>query len=274
MTKKLVWATDIHFDCAHHEKKMSFLRSVEREKPDFLLLTGDISTSRVLESDLRLFEIHLNEISTIFVLGNHDYYHDSINNIRKRTAEFHNNIGPGKATYALTRYHIPLSDKTALVGHDGWYDGIYANWFRSHVVLADYQLIQELSFRSCPTPDLRYNTIQKQARIAAEHVRLGIVSAIDAGFKNIYVMTHVPPFRENSVYEGKISDDDWMPHFSSAIMGDELIQQAAENPDVEFTVLCGHSHGEATHRELPNLVCHTGKAKYKLPRIAGIFEVP
>lgn len=273
MGKKIVWATDVHFDHAHHEKKMAFLRRIEGEKPDFLFLTGDNSSGNLLEAHIRLFELHLPEVQTFFVLGNHDFYNGSIADVRNLMLKSYSSVGPGKATYAISKPFFAISESTALVGHDGWYDGLYANWFSSQVDMCDYYIIQELNNNSCPVREMRYNFIQKLARQAADHINLGVNAAINSGFKNIYIITHIPPFRENAVYEGKISDDDWMPHFSSAIMGDELIQLAAENINVEFTVLCGHSHGQATHRELPNLVCHTGKARYKVPAIADIFKV-
>jgi len=43
------------------------------------------------------------------------------------------------------------------------------------------------------------------------------------------------------MHKNKISTDDWLPYFSSKIMGDVLMQVAQENPQVEFLVLCGHT---------------------------------
>lgn len=33
---------------------------------------------------------------------------------------------------------------------------------------------------------------------------------------------HVPPFREASWHQGRISDDDWLPHFTCKAVGDVL----------------------------------------------------
>jgi Icc protein len=272
MHKKLVWATDIHFDHAHPLKQKSFLRKVLDENPDFLLLTGDISQAMFVAAHLSYIQKALPNTQTFFVLGNHDFYKGSIALVRREILEKFSDVGNGKAIYCLARPYFEIDTKTALVGHDGWYDGVYADWFKSKLIMADYHVIDELKDSQCPLPELRYAKLVELAKEAALHVQHGVNKAVEAGYNTVYVLTHVPPFPQNSVYDGKMSDDTWMPHFSSGYMGDTLIQLAAENPSVEFIVLCGHSHGEATHKEFPNLICYTGKAKYKVPSIAKVFE--
>lgn len=269
---KIAWATDIHFDHAHPLKQKNFLRKVQEASPDFLLLTGDISNGHFADQHISFIQTFLPKIQTYFVLGNHDYYGSSIAKVRQKMIGAFSATGEGKATYALTQPYFHMSKDVALVGHDGWYDGIYANWFKSKLIMADYQVIDDLKDYQCPTPELRYAKLVELAKEGAAHVYHGANKAVEDGYNLVYIITHVPPFPQNSVYDGKMSDDTWMPHFSSGHMGDTLIQLAAENPNVEFVVLCGHSHGEATHKELPNLICHTGKAKYKEPRLANIFE--
>lgn len=77
--------------------------------------------------------------------------------------------------------------------------------------------------------------------------------------------THVPPFRENSVYCGKISNDVWMPCFSSKILGDKLLDLSENYKNINFKVYCGHSHGNAIHQPRLNLTSTTGYAKYEFP---------
>ncbi len=55
----------------------------------------------------------------------------------------------------------------------------------------------------------------------------------------------MPPFKEACLHKGEISGDDWLPYFSSKVIGDVLTEVAQENPSVEFLVLCGHTHSEA-----------------------------
>lgn len=84
------------------------------------------------------------------------------------------------------------------------------------------------------------------------------------------VLTHVPPFKEACLHEGEISGDDWLPYFSSKVMGDVLITIAQQYPEIEFLVLCGHTHSEANVC-YGNLTIEVGKAEYCLPEIQKII---
>lgn len=44
-----------------------------------------------------------------------------------------------------------------------------------------------------------------------------------AWFPNLLLVTHVPPFKEACWHEGRISDDDFLPHFTSQAVGDVLL---------------------------------------------------
>jgi len=259
---------------ADAEALETFFRSIKKENPDALVITGDISESQYLNGHLDLFETVFKDIPTYFVLGNHDYYNSSIENVRVNMRQNYNVADNGKAFWLPNKPFVKLTSNTALIGHDGWYDGQYANWFKSRLVMEDYTVIQELSAKSCPLSQLRYDKLQELAIEASNHVEYGMRAAISAGFKSLYVATHVPPFKENSTYAGRMSNDTWMPHFSSGHMGDAILQVAAEFPDVSIVTMCGHSHGKVSHRAMHNLICHTGGARYRAPSIAGIFEVP
>jgi len=167
---------------------------------------------------------------------------------------------------------IPLTEETALIGHDGWYDGQYANWFTSRVDLNDYLVIRELAVAACPVKKLRFVKLNELARESVDYIRQKLLEAFE-NFNHVFVATHVSPFRENSVYAGKVSNDDWMPHFSSKHMGDMLLETTENYPNKSITVLCGHSHGKADNQIAPNLRCITGSAKYRYPKINQVFEL-
>src|SRR3990167_7985566 len=90
--------------------------------------------------------------------------------------------------------------------------------------------------------------------------------------KKIIVLTHVPPFKEVSLHEGKISSDDWLPYFSSKVIGDVLATVVQQNPQIEFLVLCGHTHSPANVC-YGNLAVEVGKAEYCRPEIQKIILV-
>ena len=100
-----------------------------------------------------------------------------------------------------------------------------------------------------------------------------LVQALAHDPKKIIVLTHVPPFKEACQHEGKISDDNWLPYFSSKIMGDVLMRTAQENPSINFLVLCGHTHSEAFFQPLENLTIKAGKAQYYQPEVQEIISI-
>lgn len=271
----LVWTTDTHLNFLSLEKIQAFCRSIKECNPDVVVLTGDISESPLLFHHLLVLEKELEPAPVFFVCGNHDYYHSSIKEIRETLisrCSFPEKGNLCKGAYWLgSSGVVSLTNSIALVGHDGWYDGGYANYFKSRLDMNDYYLIQELTHVASPTPELRFNSIKELAKESAEYIRTQLLEAFKQGFTTVYVATHVPPFRENAIHKGKQSDDDWMPHFSSKIMGDMLLEVAENNPDKNITVLCGHSHGSAFHKPLPNLQSHTGEAQYKFPKVNKTF---
>ena len=61
--------------------------------------------------------------------------------------------------------------------------------------------------------------------------------------------------------------------FSSKVMGDVLMDTAQANLDIEFLVLCGHTHGEAEFLALDNLTVRAGGAEYYRPVIQAQFHL-
>lgn len=278
-TFKLLWTTDIHLDHCHEQKIRAFCRRMKDAEPDAIVITGDISNAGQIVTHLGFMDLLLeNQCPIFFVLGNHDYYNGLIASVREEMRqrftydETSKMILEPRLGWLASSGVVPLTEDTALVGHDGWYDGQYANWFASNVLLNDYFLIGELSDRACPVRELRFAKINELAKDGAEYVRKNAEKAFET-FDHVFVATHVSPFRENSTYNGKISDDNWMPHFSSKAMGDMLFSLAHRHPEKRLTVLCGHSHGSADVQHLPNLRCLTGPARYKYPSICKVFEL-
>jgi len=279
MTFNLVHATDIHLNFCKEDRIRIFCDQILEKEPDALVITGDISEAPTVVDHLAIISLLLDKSFPIFfVLGNHDYYNGSITEVRetiKRLFTYTEEMKIDKAprlAWLGSSGIIPLTDNVALVGADGWYDGQYANWFTSKVMLNDYLVIRELNDRSCPVHQLKFEKINELSKNSAEYVRANTEKAFK-DFNHIFVATHVAPFRESAVYQGKISNDDWMPHFSSKAMGDVLYKLAEANPDKKITVLCGHSHGEADVTLLPNLRAVTGGAKYYLPSPGKVFSL-
>src|SRR5262249_54833064 len=149
------------------------------------------------------------------------------------------------------------------VGHDGWADARLGNYERSLVMMNDYRLIEE--FAGMSKQD-RWPLLIAEAEAAAFHVRRVLPQALER-FPRVALVTHVPPFREACWHQGRISDDEWLPHFSSHTMGDAILTVMRNYPQKNLTVLCGHTHGRGEARPAPNVLVLTGGAEYGAPEI-------
>lgn len=277
---KLLHITDPHLNFSSAETIQRWCANIISHKPNAIVITGDIAESHILVDHLDALETSLGKTFPIFfVLGNHDFYRGSISAVQatmKRLYTYENstslNLEP-ELGWLDSSGVIRLTEKCALIGAGGWWDGGYANWFKSQLDMNDYYLIKELSGPVIQNRQERFDKLQLLSAESADYVRRQLQAAFDAGYKTVYVATHVPPFKESSVYNGKISDDTWLPHFSSKKMGEALTQVCLANPDKQATVLCGHTHGTSTYLALKNLTVLCGAAEYGNPGIANIINI-
>ena len=256
---RLAWATDIHLDFARPEVYSAFLDSLASDDCDAVLITGDIGEAGTWKRHVAAIETRAAK-PVWFVLGNHDYYRSSIAGVR---------AGARDKGWLPGRGVVLLSEETALVGHDGWADGRLGDYVGSRVMLNDYLLIADLV---SPSRFVRQARMRELADEAAAHFRHWIPAAAQRR-RRILVATHVPPFRDACWHEGRISDDEWLPHFSCAAVGDALLDAADTYPEHEFTVLCGHTHGSGYVRMRPNLEVFTGGAEYGDPIVQRVLAV-
>ncbi|KKN04201.1 hypothetical protein LCGC14_1099930 [marine sediment metagenome] len=265
---ELCWANDLHLDHAHHEKISYFARKVNERETNVVLLGGDISNGVTIIPHLEYLSKVWVGKQIYFVLGNHDYYGSSFtevwSNVDKCVLE-HSNLhwldGNGP---------IKLSDKTALVGNGLWCDWKAGSKEKSSIWINDYTLIEDLRFEGAPYNTIAFMSTWEKvgfyARLHANQLMDDFDKALEQGFKNIIVLTHVPPFHEGSFFDGKVQDDDWATHFVCWIAGVKLKERVIKHKDVQVTVLCGHTHGFCEVDILPNLHVINGKAKYNHPR--------
>jgi predicted phosphohydrolase len=263
---RLAWLTDVHLNFLKAWQLSSFCAEVVDASPDAVVLTGDLSEAPQLLGHLRLLEEHWSR-PIYFVLGNHDYYRSSIASVRTDVVEL---TSKSKQLHWLqTSGVIRLSEHTVLVGHDGWADGRAGDYAHSNVMLNDYLLIRELVD---PPSGTVLRQLQVLAAEAADHLRQVVPQALEMA-PHVVVAIHVPPFAEACWHEGKISDDHWLPHFTCVAAGEVLLELMRTRPDRQMTVLCGHTHSGGTYQPLPNLVVHTGGAKYGQPALQRVLDL-
>lgn len=269
---QLFWATDIHLNFLSGDENLILLKGICKKIPagDALVITGDIAEAPSVGIHMENWKktLEAKGIKFYFVCGNHDFYHGSIKSVREELTE----VLPGN--WLGSAGVVKLTETTSLIGHDGWYDGLYDNWFKSRVDMNDYYCITELGPVFCAKREEKFRKIQELAQEAGDHVyKHGVQAFADPACEELYIATHVPPWREAAVHMGKPSDPDWMPHFSSKRMGDAILDLAKKYPDKKITVLCGHTHSQGVCNPASNVVCYTGYAKYHYPNLGKTFII-
>lgn len=263
------WLTDIHLNFIDDVARQKFYQEIATTKCDGVLISGDIAEAPSLSPILSEMVNYINK-PIYFVLGNHDYYKGQINEVRD-------------AVTSLTKEHDKLfwlsvsgiqklDNDTLLIGQDGWADGRLGDYQNTRVVLNDSRMIADLFQEKVLGKYQLLEKMQKLADADALKLQNDLKQAVSLIPKKIIVLTHVPPFKEACLHEGKISSDDWLPYFSSKVIGDVLTTAAKQNPKIEFLVLCGHTHSAANNC-YGNLAIEVGKAEYCRPEIQKIILV-
>jgi Icc protein len=263
---KLAWCTDIHLDFLEDDQITAFGSRIAREGADAVLLTGDISVAPVLGPQLARL-VSSWKVPCYFVLGNHDYYGASIEVVRHGA----------RAMAAIDRRLIwlpnagvvRLNETTALVGVDGWADGRIGDPEGTPIVLNDHLRIADLLQ---PSRAKLLEVVRALGDAEAVALRRVLGEAL-APCDHVIVATHVPPFRESSTHEGKISGDDWLPWMTCHAVGEALREIARAHPDRRITVLAGHTHDRCSVQIEPNLLVRTGHVEYGAPRVEAVLEL-
>jgi len=265
---KLAWLSDLHLEFVHPRIYGKFVQELQDSKADAFLLGGDIGTSSTVCEYLENLAADLRR-PIYFVLGNHDYYGNSVRYVEGRVDEIH------RREYNLEwlsrgSYVLPGSSEViGLIGEGGWADGRNGDVANSKVSVADSSKITDLV---CTSMSDRLAKMQELADSAAFYLEGRLISAFRTANKGI-MLAHVPPFVESCWHEGELSNDSFLPFFSSKAMGDVLVKTMKRFPQKELLVLCGHTHSPGEAQILPNLRVLTAESCYGQPQIQQIFDL-
>jgi len=261
---KLAWLTDTHLNFLKTVDKQQFYQTLEKADADAVLITGDIAEAPSVCETLTELSQAINK-PIYFVLGNHDYYFGSVDVVRKNIISL---CEKNKKLVWLGKPEVVhLNKDTILIGQDGWADGRYGDFDQSTIKINDNRLIAELLQAKLASKSALRNEMQRLADIDALTLQLVIYNSIKLHPKKIIIATHIPPFPEASLHEDHISSNDWFPYFASKTMGDVIANAAKKYSDVNFLVLCGHTHIAKTIQLSNNLQIRTGSAEYTDLRI-------
>jgi len=264
--KTIAWSTDLHLDHVELQTTHAFFHELVRLNPDALLLGGDIAVAETVEAHLRQLDTMV-PFPVYFVLGNHDYYYGSIQDVRLRM----------RSLSRVSRHMrwlpeigvVPLTQRTGLIGCDGWGDGRLGDFENSDVRLNDYVYINDLAALDRAS---LFNAIRQLGQDSANLLRRVLPEALRL-FEHIFILMHVPPFAEACWHQGRRGDAKWLPHYTCGAVGEVIMAAARDNMYHHFTVLCGHTHGYADVHLLPNLQIKTGGAEYGQPRVQEVIQI-
>jgi 3',5'-cyclic-AMP phosphodiesterase len=266
MVQRVGWLTDIHLDFLKPEQETRFFETLRAAEVDVWLIGGDIAEAPTVCATLRRIAQTLQK-PIYFVLGNHDYYKGSIGQVRADVRRLCAEIP--SLIYLSDTASVALTPQVRLIGHDGWADLQYGDFKKSSVWMRDYIEIEGLQGLK------KIGLLPRMmafAQEAADHCQRVLPDALQQA-SNLLVLTHVPPFQEACWHEGKISDWEWLPHFTCQALGKILWAAMQAHPAQRMTVLCGHTHGSGRADILPNLRVITGGAEYGSPMIQKIFTL-
>lgn len=265
---KLTWLTDIHLNFIDDVARQKFYQEIVNTGCDGVLISGDIAEAPCLTDILKEMASQIKR-PIYFILGNHDYYRAQVNAVREAMTTL---TKSEKSLYWLPASGIQqLNKNTILIGQDGWADGRLGDYQNSRVVLNDSRMIADLFQEKIIGKFQLLEKMQQLADADAACLQNDLKAAVSLRPKKIIVLTHVPPFKESCMHQGKISNDDWLPYFSSKVIGDVLMQTAEENPSIKFLVFCGHTHSKSNFQPLNNLTVKAGKAEYYQPEVQKII---
>ena len=271
--KSLTWLTDLHLEFCSHRTRNQLYQSINQAAGEIVVITGDLSAGpHRLAQYTELAEQIRKPV--YFVLGNHDRYGTTFANaeavVERVTTLFSHMVRLDGSQV------IPLNKSVALVGVDGWADGLGGEGPATKARINDFYQI--LDFATEPEPQV-FRQMKERARKYSQALKPSLIKALKQ-YQTTIIATHVPPYEGAAWHEGSPSSPAYQPFFSSPTMGNMIKAAAAEHPEKTVLVLCGHTHSPGIYRD-GNILVLTAGARYGFPditktihldRLGSIFE--
>jgi len=290
--KEIIWLSDIHLNLLPNNGVATFVEIIKKRSSDAIWISGDIAEADSVVDFLSIMESEFKQPIN-FVLGNHDYYLGFFNEVRSKIRKLCSESG--RLCWLNDSDVVEVTNEVGLIGHDSWADGRFGDYKNSELLLNDYFVIWDFNlfvrkvasgkqsfpgriknilshFTSTEAKQSRLLKMQTLAEEAVQHLEKHLSDALKK-YKQVFFLTHVPPFREACWHQGKISDDKGLPHFSCKLVGDTLIHIMKQHPNRHLTVLCGHTHYQAEAKILDNLQVFAAQAEYGIPELQKIFKL-
>lgn len=264
---KLTWLSDLHLDRVPEGKRKVFYGQLRKEDFDAVLITGDISDARHLAAHLRELARACGSRKVHFVLGNHDFFGSSLDEVDRAVAAVCRD--EGNLRHLGQGEVVRLSETTALIGHRGWADG-RAGWgSNSKLRNPDQFAIEDLRNLS---KKAFFEKMAELGRASARYFREVLPYSMTC-YEHVIVATHVPPFKGAAYYDGKPCGRHHLPHYTNISAGAAIKAIAGSFRRSRVTVLCGHTHSSAALEVTENVNVQTVHARPGNPAIQSTFDL-
>lgn len=266
MSKKFFWMSDIHLNFLRNAQIIDWARWMGTVAKNVgcqgIIISGDISEGPDTCQHLRLLSQNI-KLPIWFVAGNHDVWRIDRTTIQNAFKELRA-TEPNIMWLGGDAEIVKLSEQTALIGTDGWYDCQAGDWKNSDLWMRDWDFCHDflpLNNYIAPIIGLCKQFAAKEIAYMSDQINKALLT----GAKNIIVVTHIPPFETASRHRGKPGDPAALPYYCAPSMGEMLLSKANKNPDRNFVVYCGHTHDKFELDVSPNLKVCVCAAEYGCP---------
>lgn len=253
---KYLWFTDTHLDKVTPWTLSRFIFHIVKENPTGIFLTGDISNGTLTIKHLQLLATCI-KCPIYFVLGNHDYHLSSIekmhDKIRELCKKYPNLIWMTEAGI------VHVNEEVAIIGTEGWYDAENGN---PKYLRLTFDWFMTEDFRKLPSMEARIQYWRELADKSAHDISDKLEKALEQGYKNIYVLTHFPPWKEATRDVGTVMEKFWLPYNANLALGKAIEKTMESHKKKHVTVLAGHTHTDCWIHVTRNIECKVSKAKY------------
>lgn len=254
--KKYLCYSDTHFNFTFPWTRYDFCARIAEEKPSALLLHGDIACGITLPDIMHFLARKLPDIPIYFVVGNHDHYSHSLNHTTKVLQELcktHPTL-----IWLNQESIIPLTDGVALIGVDNWYDArlgdpVFLNYNLDWMMIDDFRALKSLQ--------AKLSLARKLADQYSADLQTKLERAL-LSYKTVYIVVHVPPWREAVRSLGSPSEQFWLPYNINYHMGLMIEETMLNHPNQNVVVLAGHTHVPAVINVAHNIECIVQRGKY------------
>lgn len=254
--EKYLWFTDPHLSRVMPWNKIALISYLRKENPSGIFLTGDISNGFFATLDLKILSTFV-KCPIYFVLGNHDYYGSSFGKVHsdiKSLCKKNKNL-----VWLTDSEPVSLSNDSALIGTEGWYDGGAGNP-KYLAGTIDWFMIEEL--RKLNSSEERLEAFRNLASTSAKLIEEKIDKAFSNGHSTVYILTHFPPWKEATHHIGTFFENYWLPYNTNVILGETIEKVMKKYPGKNAKIMAGHSHEKKWIHVANNIECRINSPKH------------